>query len=186
LSSPDDTPIVLGRVSGFRGNRGEITVKVVSGDAARWTHLRRVVVAGAGPDETGGPRKVDSSRAYRDRLVLKLAGVDDAGEAAALRGREILAVAEDVPVLPQGEYWVERLVGAHVKDAVLGHIGRVVDIVETGGIDLLQVKDASGVETLVPLASEFVKAIDAEAGTIAVALPEGLRGLNAEGGRETA
>ena len=47
-------------------------MKVVSGDAARWVGVSRVVLSGA------GPREVESSRAYRDRLVLKLAGVDDA------------------------------------------------------------------------------------------------------------
>ena len=69
---------------------------------------------------------------------------------------------------------------------MLGNVGRVVDVVETGGIDLLLVRDEGGVETLVPMAKEFVKGIDADAGLIEVALPEGLRGMNATGGRETA
>ena len=58
--------------------------------------------------------------------------------------------AEDVPRLPKDVYWVERLVGAQVMDAVMGDIGRVRDVVETGGVDLLLVEDAGGVETLVP------------------------------------
>ena len=155
-------------------------MKVVSGDAARWVGVSRVVLSGA------GPREVESSRAYRDRLVLKLAGVDDANGAAAIRGSEVAAPAEEVPRLPQDVYWAERLIGALVKDAALGEIGRVVDIVETGGTDLLLVKDAGGVETLVPLAREFVTEVDEASGTISVAIPDGLRGLNGPGGRETA
>jgi 16S rRNA processing protein RimM len=173
-------------VSGFRGNHGEVTVKVFSGDAARWVHVSRVVLKGSGPGTEDGPRKVESARAYRDRLVLKLAGVDDASEAEALRGSDVLAPAEDVPRLPEGVYWVERLVGARVMDVALGDIGRVMDVVETGGIDLLVVKDSGGVETLVPLAKEFVTEIDEASGTILLALPEGLRGLNAERAGETA
>ena len=186
MSRPSEKPLVLGRVSGFRGNHGELTVKVVSGDAARWLHVGRVVVNASGPGVAAGPRKVESARAYRDRLVLKLAGVDDANEAAALRGSDVLAAAEDVPLLPQGEYWVERLVGARVKDAVLGDIGAVMDVVETGGVDLLVVKDGNGVETLVPLVKEIVTEIDEASATILLALPDGLRGLNDPGGRETA
>jgi len=186
LSSPEGKPLVLGRVSGFRGNHGEVTVKVVSGDAARWAHLSRVALGGSGPGAESGIRRVESARAYRGRLVLKLAGVDDASGAAALRGRDVLALAEDVPRLPKGVYWVERLMGARVKDAALGDIGRVTDVVETGGIDLLVVKDDGGVETMVPLSKEFVTEIDEASGTILLALPEGLRGLNAESGRETA
>jgi len=186
LSSPEGKPLVLGRVSGFRGNHGEVTVKVVSGDAARWAHLSRVALGGAGPGAKAGTRKVESARAYRDRLVLKLAGIDDASDAAALRGMDVLALADDIPRLPKDVYWVERLVGARVKDAVLGDIGLVMDVVETGGIDLLVVKDSGGVETLVPLSKNFVTEIDESSETILLALPEGLRGLNAEGGRESA
>lgn len=186
MSSPKSKALVLGRVSGFRGNHGEITVKVVSGEAARWVHLSCVVLQGSGPGIAGDSRQVESARAYRDRLVLKLAGVNDATEAAALRGRDVLAPAEDVPRLPQDVYWVERLVGARVTDAVLGDIGRVADVIEAGGGDLLIVKDDQGVETLIPMVREFVTAIDEASGTIRLALPEGLRGLNAEGGQETA
>jgi len=185
LSSPEGKALVLGRVSGFRGNQGEITVKVVSGEAARWVHLHRVVIHGGGPGAEEAPRKVESVRAYRDRLVLKLSGVNDANDAAALRGSDVLAPAEDVPRLPEDVYWVERLVGLLVTDAVLGPIGRVADVIEAGGRDLLLVKDDQGVETLVPMVREFVIAIDEAAGTIRVALPEGLRGLDADGGPET-
>lgn len=185
MSSQDGKALVLGRVSGFRGNRGEVTVKVVSGDAARWEHLSRVVLQGSGAGSAAGSRKVESARAYRDRLVLKLAGVDDASVAAALRGCDVLASAEDVPRLPKDVYWVERLVGARVIDAVSGEIGRVVDVIVAGGSDLLLVKDGDGVETLVPLVKEFVPEIDEASGTIRLTLPEGLLGLNAPGGVET-
>ncbi len=186
MSNSNDKPLVLGRVSGFRGSNGEITVRVVSGDAGRWVHLRRVVVNGAGGEKTSASRRVDGARAYRDRLVLKLEGVDDANTAAGLRGSEIVVPGEELPALPQGVHWVERLVGAQVLDRASGALGRVVDVVDTGGIDLLLVKDARGVETLVPLAKEIVTEIDESSGTILVAIPDGLRGLNSPGGRETA
>jgi 16S rRNA processing protein RimM len=178
LSSADRQPIVLGRVSGHRGNLGEVTVKVLSGDAAKWSQLRRVVL-----DEQ--VFAVASARAYRDRLVLKLAGVDDASGAAALRGRQVSVTSDDVPELPKDEYWVARLVGAQVKDEALGTVGQVIDVVETGGTDILLVKDDAGRETLVPLAKEFVKHVDERTATILVTLPPGLFGLNS-GTEETA
>jgi 16S rRNA processing protein RimM len=185
LSSLDGKALVLGRVSGFRGNHGEITVKVVSGDAERWVHLNQVVVHGSGGGVAEAPRKVESVRAYRDRLVLKLAGVNDANDAAALRGSDVLAPAEAVPRLPQDVYWVSRLVGMRVTDAKSGDVGRVVDVMDAGGRDLLLVKDDDGLETLIPMVKEFVTEIDEAAGTIQLALPEGLRELNADGAQET-
>jgi 16S rRNA processing protein RimM len=145
--------------------------------------LSRVLLGGTGPGAANGIRRVESARAYRDRLVLKLAGIDDANQASNLRGCDVSALAEDLPKLPEGTYWVERLVGAQVMDSILGDIGRVMDVVETGGVDLLLVKDVSGRETLVPLVRQYVAAIDEEAGTIRVVLPAGLRGLDEDEAR---
>ena len=186
MSSPNDKPLVIGRVSGFRGMNGEITVKVISGDAGRWVHLSRVVVNEARSGAGSTLRRVEAARAYRDRLVLKMEGVDDASTAARLRGCEVAAPCGELPRLPQGVHWVEHLVGAQVEDVASGDLGRVVDVIATGGVDLLLVKDALGVETLVPLVGEIVTKIDESSGTIRVALPDGLRGLNAPGGWETA
>jgi len=179
LSSRGDRPLVLGRISGFRGNRGEVTVKVPSGDASQWVHLTRVILKAAGGVGADEPRDVESARAYRDRLVMKFAGVDDASQAEALRGYDVCARAEDVPPLPQGIYWAARLVGCLVKDAAGVELGRVEDVIETGGTDLLLVREAGGGEMLVPLAQEIVTAVDEAAGTIVVSLPEGLREVNA-------
>jgi 16S rRNA processing protein RimM len=154
-------------VAGHRGAAGEITVRVASGEASRWTHLSAVLLGG----ETF---EVERARAYGDRLVLKLFGVDDAGSAASLRGREVAAPAREVPILPEGRYWVSRLLGARVADETRGDLGTVEDVVETGGTDLLLVRETSGRERLVPLAREIVVGIDEAAGRIRVRLPEGL------------
>ena len=154
-------------MAGHRGAGGEITVRVASGDAARWIHLREVLLEGR-------PFRVDHARAYTDRLVLKLAGVENAGAAAGLKGLEAAAPPGEVPILPEGRYWVSRLLGARVADETRGDLGTVEDVVETGGTDLLLVREGSGRERLVPLAREFVVGIDEAAGTIRVRLPEGL------------
>ncbi|HKB17133.1 MAG TPA: hypothetical protein VKF62_13790, partial [Planctomycetota bacterium] len=137
MSNPPGEPLPLGRVAGHRGAGGEITVRVASGEALRWVHLRRVLL-------DGDPFDVEETRAYGDRLVLKLRGVDGAGAAAALRGRQVAAPPEEVPILPEGRYWVSRLLGARVADETRGDLGTVEDVVETGGTDLLLVREASG------------------------------------------
>jgi len=168
-------PLAIGRITGFRGNGGEVTLRVASGRAERWVHLRRAIV-------DVSPRPIESARAYRDRLVLKFAGVDDANQADALTGRVVSVLAEDVPPLPEGEYWASRLIGARVYDSGGAELGVVADVLETGGTGLLEVRDDAGRETLIPLAREIVVAVDEEARRIEVALPAGLRELNDGGG----
>ena len=179
MSNSPLPPLLIGRVSGFRGNRGEATVKVVSGNAARWEHVRHVILGSAGNGAAVDRRSVESARAYRDRLVLKLAGVDDTNQAAALRGCEVSVADDQIPRLPEDVYWAARLLGARVTASTGRDLGRVEDVIETGGTDLLRIVDAAGSEVLVPLAREIVTEIDEAAGTIVVSLPEGLREINA-------
>jgi len=175
--------LAIGRVSGFRGSHGEATVKVVSGDAARWEHVRQVILKPEGDGEVAMVREVESARGYRDRLVLKLAGVETANQAEALRGCIVGVAPDEIPALPKDVYWMARLLGARVTDSSGKDFGRVEDIVETGGTDLLRVVDDAGTELLVPLAREIVTKIDEIAGTIVVSLPEGLQEINAAVGR---
>lgn len=156
-----------------------MTVRVASGHAERWTALKRILV---GPAEGAGDSAIRSfevaaCRAYRDRLVLKLEGVDSAAEAASLAGKRVSALPEDVPALPEGEYYVARLVGMRVTDPSGAPLGRVVDVVETGAAGLLAVEGGGG-EILIPLSRTIVKAVHEDRGCIVVDLPEGLDRVN--------
>jgi len=171
-------PLPLGRVLGFRGNAGEMTVRVASGEATRWVGLKNVLLSGT--DGSKEPRRyeVERARGYRDRLVLKLRGVDDAGAAEALKGWIALVPAEEVPELPAGVHFVERIVGLRVIDERGVTLGKVADVSATGGTDLLVVEGEDGGEILVPLAAEFVSSVDAAGGCVRVRLPKDLRDLN--------
>jgi 16S rRNA processing protein RimM len=170
----------VGTVSRHRGAHGELTVRVPGGEGALWTGMRRLWLA-TGDAGDGRYYTVESSRAYRDRLVLKLQGVDSAGQAEALRGRRVLAPEAEAPRLAPGRYFAQQLVGLQVVDESGRVLGRVQDVLPTGGADLLQVVGER--ELLVPLAGGIVLAIDAEGGSIRVRLPAGLEELNESGSR---
>jgi 16S rRNA processing protein RimM len=126
--------------------------------------------------------EVERSRAYADRLVLKLGGVDDATGAARLRGRGVKVLEQEAPELPPGEHYSASLVGMEVRDESGRELGRVRDVVPTGGADLLVV-EATGTtagELLIPMAEEIVEQIDREGCLIRVRLPDGLEELNRE------
>jgi len=176
----------VGRVTGHRGGGGEITVKEFGGDAGLWTPVERVWVV----DATGGEEKmyrVAGSRAYSDRLVLKLEGIDGPGEAAQLKGREIRVAPEDAPELPEETHYRAWMTGLGVYDETGRVLGKVVGMLPTGGVDLLQVARAgeaggeSG-ELLIPWVKEIVLTVAEDEGRMTVRLPEGLEELNAPGG----
>jgi len=179
--------LTVGRVSGHRGRAGELTVRVTGGDGEAWRGLRSVWVRRA--EQTGTRYEVEQSRGYRDRLVLKLRGVDDANTAAGLRGCEVLVEEAEAPALADGEFYAGTLLGMDVMLEDGTRIGEVLDVAATGGADLLVVRvssDRDAGETraepiLIPMAGEIVRSIDAERRRIVIRPPEGLLELNREG-----
>jgi 16S rRNA processing protein RimM len=155
-----------------------LTIKVGGGDAAIWERMSRFSIAR--PDGTAEVLETERIRSYRDRLVVKFRGVDDAGSAAALRGANVQGTVEDAPELPAGEHYSAVLVGMEVVDEAGRRLGEVDDLAPTGGADLLRV--ASGTagddELLIPMVKEIVLEIDESDRRITVRLPVGLEELN--------
>jgi 16S rRNA processing protein RimM len=176
-------------VAGHRGRGGELTVRTL-GEAGGWLGLRRIRIEGPAAVAV---YEVESSRAYRDRLVLKLKGVDDANAAAALRGCRVQVARGEAPELSPGEYYVEELVGMDVVDESGRRIGRVAAVLASGDADVLSVAaEGPGSETdtgaddeeevteelLIPLAPGFVRGIDLARRRIDVSVPRELWELN--------
>ena len=153
-----------------------MTIRVASGNAERWSGLTELELA---PREYGeGERfRVEQCRGYRDRLIVKLQGVDGAAEAASKRGWRVIVPDEAVPTLPPGEYWVSRLIGAQAMEESGEALGVVEDIEETGGPSLLRLRTPEGKEILVPFAEAFVVEVSESGRAIRLRLPDDLRHL---------
>lgn len=165
----------VGRVQGHRGNRGEITVRVLAGDADHWCDVPFVLLTQA--NETRRFAVVES-RAYRDRLVLKLEGIQDANRAAALRGAEVTVERELAPELAEDRHYRVDLIDMQVVDAVVGVIGVVEDVQPGTAHDLLIVRTSRDTEVLVPFVDSIVRCVDESSRIIEVELPEGLLSMN--------
>jgi len=175
--------IPVGRVKGHRGRHGELTVRVPAGPAGSWASVSRVWIGKEGDDGTFFD--VEHGRAYRDRLVLKLRGIDDGDAAEGLRGRQVAVATADAEALAEGTYYRAQLVGLEALDEDGAVLGRVDDVVPTAGHDLLRIEAPAGSEDesdelLVPWVPEIVLEVDLAAGRIRLRLPEGLRELNRE------
>jgi len=158
-------------------------VRIFKGEASHWADVRQVWL-GDERDE-GTVFDVQRARAYRDRLVLKLEGVEDPNAAEELRGSRVAVAVEDAPELPEGEHYTALLVGMEVVDDEERSVGRVIDVMPTGGKDVLVIAPPAGEsgavaeenEILVPFVEEIVE-VDRAAGIIRIRPPEGLLDLN--------
>jgi 16S rRNA processing protein RimM len=168
---PDRAELVLiGRVVKPQGRRGEVLVHPLSDRPDRFSALRRVFVSG--PEDEAREVRVTSSWPHKDRQVLKLEGVDSIDDAERLRGCDLQIAEEELAPLPEGSFYYHELTGLEVVEGDGALVGVVEDLMETGaGAPILVVRGARG-ETLVPLATDFVKKVDLAQGRIVIETPE--------------
>ena len=125
------------------------------------------------------PYEVEEQRGYKDRWVVKLAGIDDANDAAQLRGATVTVEREAAPQLGDFEHWHEDLVDLEVVLVDGSKVGRVRAVQPGPQTDLLVVTLDDGSEALIPMHREIVTDVAIDAGRVTIDPPEGLLSLNA-------
>lgn len=119
--------------------------------------------------------KVTECRVQGQGVVAKLEGIDDRNQAELLIGRKILVAQQDLPALPEGEFYWSQLIGLDVVGKGGDRIGTLDSIIETGANDVLVVKQVATTDeqserpdVLIPYLSEVVLEVDLQEKTMLV------------------
>lgn len=158
------TRIRIGQIVGVFGLEGWVKVEPLSDFPERFARGARVYLAG---EEE--PRQIQGVHEHKGQLRLKLRGVDSLEEAESHRAKYVEVPADQRPKLESDQYYTADLIGLDVIDAKAGLLGKVDSIIASPAQDLLQVG-----EILIPVAKQFVKAIDLEQKSITVELIPGM------------
>ncbi len=155
-----------------RGLRGEVIAQLLTDFPERFDGLEQLIAVSPG----GGRETFKLERHWfqKGRVVLKFAGVDSIEEAEALVGRELAVPERERVPLEDDEFYDWELQGCEVRTVEGEQLGRVTEVMRTGGVEMLAVKDERGREYLIPLAEEICVEIDVERKRITVDAPEGL------------
>ena len=108
---------------------------------------------------------------------LKIEGINDEETATEIAGNNLFLPLEDLPKLPDDEYYLHDLVGMTVKDAKAGDVGVVNQVMDYSNNPLLQIMQDEH-EILIPLIDNFVKKVDKKARIIHTDVPEDLLDIN--------
>jgi len=168
----EDDLIIVARAVRTRGLKGELIADVLTDFPTRFESVKHLF--GVAP---GGERKQFELENYwfqNDRLVLKLSGYDDIDSAKPLVGYEFGVPEAERVELGKDEYYDWELEGCLVEDNLGSAIGKVREIMRTGGVELLVVENEQRHEYLIPMAAPIVTEIDISRKKILVDPPEGL------------
>ncbi|NMT64140.1 ribosome maturation factor RimM [Marinobacter orientalis] len=91
------------------------------------------------------PAKLEEGRRQGQGIVVRLKGIDDREVALGYSGADVVVSTEELPELPEGEYYWQQLEGLDVFTTEDECLGRVHHLIETGSNDVLVVRatDAS-------------------------------------------
>ncbi len=116
---------------------------------------------------------VEYVKPLKNRIGLKLSGIDDEETASEWSKSEILVEKDELEPLGEHQYYHFEIEGAEVYDEEGEFIGTVTDISNAPGNDLLIVKTDEG-EKMIPFVKAIVKTVDTENKRIVVRNISGL------------
>lgn len=170
MSSDNRDLVTVGHIVGAHGIRGEVKVKPMTDHAQRFDAGSRLLLAAGGEVKE---IEIVSGRPHKNLYLLTFEGVEDRTAAESLRGSTLNVDAEDLVPLPDGEYYDFQLLDLAVVTDEGENLGRVADVMATGGNLVLIVRDGEK-EVLLPFIDDVVRDVDLEGGRMKVHLLEGL------------
>lgn len=162
--------ICVGAVAGAFGVRGEVRLKSFTStpeDIESYSPLT---------DEAGANRyTITLTRPVKNGFAARLSGIETKEQADTIRGLRLFARRDQLPKLPDDEFYHADLIGLEVHDTGGAPLGRVKAVLNHGASDLLEIQ-APGLKTtvLLPFTHDAVPTVDLGAGRIVADPPEGL------------
>ncbi|MBR5329461.1 MAG: 16S rRNA processing protein RimM [Firmicutes bacterium] len=163
--------VIVGKILAAHGIKGEVKVKSLSDNPRRYRRGSSIFI-----EKEGEYALITSVReADNDILIVKFKGVDDRTYAEKLRG-SLLQVEEDqVPPLPEGEYYSFQLLGMEVFEDNGNRLGVLSDFVDSGANNVYQIDCENGDYLLLPAIDPVICSVDVKNKKMIVHLLPGLK-----------
>ena len=163
--------VAIAKVVRTRGIKGEVVADILTDFPERFDDLETVIAIA--PDGERSGLRIEEFWFQSGRVILKFAGYDSIESAEALRNTELCVPESETVELESDEYFDWQLAGCEVETIAGDKIGKVREVMRTGGTELLVVQGEAK-EYLIPFAEAICVEVDIENKLIKVDPPEGL------------
>jgi len=158
----DEKLVTLGHVAGAHGIQGWVKIHSL-------TEPREAIfeyqpwLLGAALEAV----RVEQGKKHGNRLIALLEGTESREQAEALVNQPIAVFRDQLPELPQDEYYWTDLLGLTVRLEDGRELGRIDNMLATGANDVMVVRGER--ERLIPFVlGRYVKQVDLAAGCVTV------------------
>ncbi len=165
--------VAVAKIVKPRGIKGEVSCDLLTDFPERFDGLENVIAVQPNGDRR--ELKIEEHWFQQDRLVAKFTGVDSIEDAEMLRDAELCVREENAVELAEGEFFDWRLEGCDVVTVEGKPVGKVRELMRTGGTEILVVDGDK--EYLIPFATSICIEVDVDNKRIVIDPPEGLLGF---------
>lgn len=160
---------VVGRITAAYGIKGWVKVHSYTDPPENIFQFDTWLLGNAATASAGVSVKIDSYKQHGKGFVACVKGYNDRTAAEAICQRDILVDRGELPVLPEGEYYWQQLIGLRViscygEPASPQLLGVISSLMETGANDILVVSPCSDSidqrERLLPYVEMYVLKVD--------------------------
>ena len=159
--------VLVGRVAGAFGVKGEVRVTAYSGRPEALLAYRELVREDGSPGLT-----LLSGRAQKGDLVARAKEIATKEEADALRGLLLHVPREGLPEPDEDEYYLTDLIGMAAVTPEGQTLGRIKAVQDFGAGDILEIDPGRGAATwYLPFTRECAPEVDVAGGKVTVVRP---------------
>ncbi len=153
--------VVVGNILAAHGLQGWVKVLPLTDSPTRLMELQRVQLTWPNGETAWGI--IQEVRAAGRYALVKFAEADDRDDAEALIGATINIHFSMRKPLPEGQYYVDQILGLRVETLDGEHLGTIVEVIETPANDVYSTQVA-----MIPATPEAIETIDLETGVMRV------------------
>ena len=164
VSPSSQEKVTIGLISRVRGIKGEVIVYPLTDDLKRFSKIRKIELLLSGEYRTFN---IEASSRFKDKILLKLAGINSPEDARKLVGCYLEIKKSQVVPLPQGKYYIFDIVGLKVKTIQGAEIGEIKEVIQYPANDVYVVSHR-GRKYDLPATKEIIKEIDLEKGVMVI------------------
>lgn len=143
----------VGQIVNTHGIKGEVKVIPLTDDVNNFKKYGKVLVEKEWKNILG-------VKFQKDRVILKLEGIDTMNEAETYKKKYLMILREDQPELEEGTFYLKDIIDCMVYDTDDKELGKVFEVIQTKNNDVYWIKSPK--ELLIPVLKDIVLDIDIE------------------------
>ncbi|GAA0078034.1 ribosome maturation factor RimM [Clostridium sp. CTA-5] len=141
----------IGQIINTHGIKGEVKVYPLTDDVKKFKKLKTVLI-------NGEEREIQSVKFQKDRVILKIEGIDSMNDAETYKQKYIETPRNEQQPLEEDTYYIVDLIGCNVYDTEGVELGKIFDVINTPNNDVYWIKEPK--ELLIPVLKDIVLSID--------------------------